>query len=605
MPINKVNFFGKTLIDISNSSIKPNVIEAGTIALDASGNEITGTYDPEHIDYMEKFLNNELDSYYFRNVEAVRTSAFYDSKVKIIDLANVKRIDKDVFLYPEITDLFLGSSEVVEIGEGNTHLYGINIHVKNKLVDAYKGHPFWGSFNIIGDYDSPGKPEEYFKKKKINKVEYFGNTLIDLTNVTVNPRKIKEYEIAYDNVGNEIIGLGIYREDETLEKLIEGTLTSYSNPTITKIRNYVFQNSSWLESIDFQSCEVVGAGSFSDCVNLKEINLPRCTFVAPGAFSGCDSLKSFSLPECVELDVGAFKACYSTDLIDATLPVCETIGERAFSGSYLKTINAPECLKIGDEAFYGCERLKTIQVDKCETVGEWSFKECPSLSSITLPECTYIGPQAFEDCESLKVIDLPKCENVGNFAFRGCDINIIDLPNCKTIGNDAFYTYETKANLQNLYLPKCEYIGFGAFENYNFLNIVLPKCEYIGSKAFEASTGFFEIGIYLGARSVVELENVDAFHDYGESFRQDIHIRYGLIDKYLADEKWNYLHNNTNYHLIEDYPMAYTASVDGATSTLKITGEPFVENGDTLVIAGAEVDEATSTLILKETMEEL
>lgn len=46
MAINKVNFNGKTLIDLTNDTVTADTLIAGTIAHAANGERIVGTFDP-------------------------------------------------------------------------------------------------------------------------------------------------------------------------------------------------------------------------------------------------------------------------------------------------------------------------------------------------------------------------------------------------------------------------------------------------------------------------------------------------------------------------------------------------------------------------------
>lgn len=50
MPINKVDFFGKTLIDISDSTVSRNVLPSGVVAYSASGERLIGIKPPEKVE---------------------------------------------------------------------------------------------------------------------------------------------------------------------------------------------------------------------------------------------------------------------------------------------------------------------------------------------------------------------------------------------------------------------------------------------------------------------------------------------------------------------------------------------------------------------------
>ena len=64
----------------------------------------------------------------------------------------------------------------------------------------------------------------------------------------------------------------------------------------------------------------------------------------------------------------------------------------------------PECEIIGENAFYGCERLQQIYIPESTTsIRQFAFFYCTGLASITIPNSvTSIGGSAFENCTGLK-----------------------------------------------------------------------------------------------------------------------------------------------------------------------------------------------------------
>ena len=59
---------------------------------------------------------------------------------------------------------------------------------------------------------------------------------------------------------------------------------------VTKIVDNVFGNRSDLEETDAQDVEVIGAGAFYNCKNLKKVIMPNLEYINFYAFDNCISL---------------------------------------------------------------------------------------------------------------------------------------------------------------------------------------------------------------------------------------------------------------------------------------------------------------------------
>ncbi len=139
------------------------------------------------------------------------------------------------------------------------------------------------------------------------------------------------------------------------------------------------------------------------------------------------------------------------------------IGDFAFEGSFLKTINIPHSVvKIGKNAFSICYKLEEITIpDSVKVFSENVFSTCFELKKITLPETmTEIPNGFFELCSSLNDITLPdSIEKIGDNAFKDCILleSITLSDNIKSIGAKAFEStrlYETQRINGELYIGK-------------------------------------------------------------------------------------------------------------------------------------------------------
>ena len=153
------------------------------------------------------------------------------------------------------------------------------------------------------------------------------------------------------------------------------------------------------------------------------------------------------------------------------LPYCQSIGQQAFKGSSIKSIQAPECQIIKASAFASTQNWSTSEMNnfsEVKTIGEEAFyKAKPNPSSGRIK------------------IDISNVETIGRWAFRDCfgisygetDGQLI-LPKCKTLGEGAF---------------SAEYSNFSKVFSY----ISLPSIEILGERPFLriTLTGAFELHI--------------------------------------------------------------------------------------------------------------
>ena len=210
---------------------------------------------------------------------------------------------------------------------------------------------------------------------------------------------------------------------------------------------------------------------------------------------------------------------------------------------------------IGEEAFYGCERLISTNIsDGITSIGGWAFWNCVNLTSIKLPNSLIsIGEYAFFACKSLASIELPDgLTSIGQYAFYFCEsLSFIDIPDGVTsIGEGAFglcrsltsielpdgltsieqnvfgncanltsielpdgltsigqYAFDGCASLASIELPDgLTYIGQSAFDGCASLaSIELPDgLTYIGQSAFERCASLTYINIPYGVTSIEE-----------------------------------------------------------------------------------------------------
>ena len=237
--------------------------------------------------------------------------------------------------------------------------------------------------------------------------------------------------------------------------------------SVTKIGDYAFEYCSGLTSVTIpDSLTSIGNGVFWHCSSLTSIVIPdSVTSIGEQAFKDCNRLTS--------IDVSKNNSAYSSDYgvllnKDKTVIMCCPEGKK---GTY--TIPS-SVTKIGDYAFYDCDKLTSVEIpDSVTSIGKWAFEYCSSLISITIPDSvTSIGDGVFWQCSSLTNIVIPSSiTSIGDGAFGYCKgLTRIVIPDSVIL------------------------INIEAFDGCNNLKIYGVKDSYAETFAKENNIPFVELG---------------------------------------------------------------------------------------------------------------
>lgn len=105
--------------------------------------------------------------------------------------------------------------------------------------------------------------------------------------------------------------------------------------------------------------------------------------IADGAFQFNNVIKIVEFPKTIK---HIPKYCFNRSLYLEEVMNIEhitTIGERAFDGTAVKSMNLPNLTSLGVRAFAQCSRLTHINLGKITTISDRAFFRCYSLSRVT------------------------------------------------------------------------------------------------------------------------------------------------------------------------------------------------------------------------------
>lgn len=212
-----------------------------------------------------------------------------------------------------------------------------------------------------------------------------------------------------------------------------------------------------------------------------------------------------------------------------------------YSGPFLSSTitvgfsSHPTVMVIDAEAFAS---TGVIAVDtNLEFVDNGAFLDCSSLYYINMPNVIRTRPRAFMGCTHLLNIELPRLDQVSQAVFTNCSTLLnVSLPECSLI--EDFGAFGGCYNLQDVYLPKCEYLYQNALAWTGLSTIELPICSFVGSEAFRSSPSLHTVILgYSGVAYIGE----DAFKStLITATRGSIYVPLSLVSEYKNASGWSY-----------------------------------------------------------------
>ncbi len=176
-----------------------------------------------------------------------------------------------------------------------------------------------------------------------------------------------------------------------------------------------------------EGCETLGSSAFSVVSNAKtrvSISSTTITEIGEDAFSGA-IIGSIDLPNLTTIGAGAFEDTTSTDRsgetqeVIATFENVETVGESAFEESCFSEIYLPSATTIATRAFYKA-KATIIEIPSVEIIPYEAFLECPNLVTLKLDSVKELTSIGIKGCKLLTELYMPCLERLSKTAFVAC-----------------------------------------------------------------------------------------------------------------------------------------------------------------------------------------
>lgn len=495
------------IVDIVNQTLiakKSGEVTLTAIGYDANGNKITASTKVKVL--------GEGDEGYYGGYTPPEVSKFtltgYKTNKAYYSVSNDEReigVTGGVYSFGSSNSLSMFPSESVTLSyaldsyfpEKTSITYSVgNSNIATVTQDGTIVAQAEGSTIVTVDVFFEGKPTPYSARVSIKVKDPFTTSAIYLMSykglggevIIPDDRGITTiYSFAftgYEYVDKDLdAGDVIDEEDPYLIKqwyIGENTITKVVIPEgVTHINSYAFTNLTALEEVVLPSTlKTIGLGAFMGCNKLKTINLENVKFINEKAFMGC-ALEEMDLRSVVAIGNYTFANC---KLNYVELPESsQSLGIGAFSNNkYLASVGFEASkIKIGANAFEGCEQLNTIDINAA-VIASRAFYGCEALTTVNLgKDVSVIGEYAFTRT------------NVTTFTVHSANRTLRTEENGALVykGDELIMAAPTYAGKNNTLTTDAAAIASGAFAgNKKIFRVIANNVTNVGSYAFAECT---------------------------------------------------------------------------------------------------------------------
>ena len=391
-------------------------------------------------------------------------------------------------------------------------------YTENLKKVTFQSAMTWKTSNSYGDIFSYSSVEEVILSDKMTTLSpnMFDNAK-QLRIVSYNDYVIKnqaDYEAGFENALPPQVTVApyeLFNNCVSLKSMDMSNITSYAFYSSSSTDNYngVFSGCTSLEEVTLNSTlDAIPGKMFLNCTSLVSIDLPdSLAFLGRQETFKNTGLVSIKIPAGVKGFGNTADSCSATQTV------------RLFENcAYLTTIIMPASMtdfEIGGYVFTGCTALKTIKAGEngednvlpgVTLVGQYAFTGC-AIESLDLPDVDTVGTYAFgvksadfskgTYATKLQSISMPKLTTFNTYLFSyATELSQV------TLGDDAEalsnYMFDGCASLETITLPsKLTFLGTYTFRNSGLKNIVIPDgVKHIGSSKGSAAAAGTSVDVF-------------------------------------------------------------------------------------------------------------
>ena len=473
-----------------------------------------GTFAFSNYDYVEKFENDvindenpELTKQWFLGDNTI-TEVIIPEGVETISayaFANLTALTR-VTLPSTLTTIsygaFYGCTALTEVkGLGNVKFINQNAFAFCKLDGTI-------TFNrtiAIADYAFANNAELdkvvlSTNTQSVGQYAFSENT--SLSSLTINAEKIKLGQFAFNgcsklqsvSVNAAVIPTGLFNECTSLSSVTLGKDVAvigeyaFNNTNVTSItiangnqNFYPVQSKPYMLNADGTILTLVAPAYAGEVVVTEN----TVTTIGSAALSGNKKITAFRAPSVTKVMAHAFSECENLEIIE--LGNLSEIGNHAFFKTAITEVHNWNLTKISAYAYAGT-KITTLNIPDDMEIGSNAFEECRALASVTIGDDVKVGANAFrlswelEDNYEVTALEKDHSERWVYYYNLKSALTSLTIGDNVTLGSGAFYG---ATKITTVTLGNNVYIGDQAFYNTESLTTIdLSKVSYIGKEAF-------------------------------------------------------------------------------------------------------------------------
>lgn len=171
------------------------------------------------------------------------------------------------------------------------------------------------------------------------------------------------------------------------DALLNGTIETYSNPSITEVRDKVFSAvGPNMKTVTLENVTTMGKQCFYGCTKLESISMPKLTTMGTYNFYNCSNLESVYMPELLTMGECGFENC--TNLVNVYMPKYRDKvggGSAPFRNcSSLVKLHLPSFIGVLSAFVYKCSALEEIEVGSPPSIENTAFINCPNIKTLII-----------------------------------------------------------------------------------------------------------------------------------------------------------------------------------------------------------------------------
>ena len=281
--------------------------------------------------------------------------------------------------------------------------------------------------------------------------------------------------VLYSRLNPSLCAYPSLKEDKVYEVLDGTEIIVGSAFRKAQVQEVVLPESLWHLNAD---------SFYNSAVERVQIKYTDTVYIDTRAFGACDALSAFEVADKTKLRLGsdAFKGCESLRAFPYQNVV--SIGREAFYNSGIEYFEIH-----GDVEYLGYNAFRASALKEVKFAQELKFTEIQSgvfgntpLTSVDLGGITSLAQLVFENCEQLKTVDLTRITQIGLQAFLASGLESVNSETVADVGGGAFAQC---SGLKSVYLPNVVTLSGSTFKESGVRSVAMPKLCVLGACEFE------------------------------------------------------------------------------------------------------------------------